>query len=264
MRVLSSASDAAGRLAGKRPSSPGYDYRRDFSHERGEGEQKEKREAKSREIKMILSSEDILKLLIALVLGGAIGAERELRDKAAGFRTLIFICAGSALYTIFSARLAVGVGNDPTRIAAQIVSGIGFLGAGVILREHGEIRGLTTAATIWLVAALGMGVGGGQYLLSGVATLLVLVVLRFFPAAERLMGDFSQVRTYQVTAPADLEKFASLTDRFHQNHLTIYLAHRNRRDDEMICTWTVAGRRVNHERMIKELFIDKEVKEFDV
>ncbi len=130
---------------------------------------------------MILYPEDIIRLLISLALGGLIGSERELRDKAAGFRTLMLICAGSTLFTIFSARLAQVSGADPTRIAAQIVSGIGFLGAGVILRERGEIHGLTTAATIWLTAALGAGVGGGQILFYTLAAVVFLLALFTFP-----------------------------------------------------------------------------------
>ncbi len=105
--------------------------------------------------------------------------EREFRDKAAGFRTLIFICLGSALFSILSAKLAVD--SDTTRIATGIVTGVGFLGAGVIMREGGRVTGWTTAATIWLTAAIGMGIGGGQYLLSGATVLLAMIVLWIFP-----------------------------------------------------------------------------------
>ncbi len=119
---------------------------------------------------MIITAEDALRIVLALVAGGAIGLEREFRDKAAGFRTLIFICVGAALFTLLSAKLSGG--SDGTRIAANIVSGVGFLGAGVILREGGRVVGLTTAAAIWLTAALGMALGGGYYLVGG----LVLAV----------------------------------------------------------------------------------------
>ena len=95
---------------------------------------------------MILNPEDILKILLAVIAGGLIGIEREFRDKAAGFRTLIFICTGACLFTILSAKLAP---NDSVRIAANIVTGVGFLGAGVILRDGGKVIGLTTAAMIW-------------------------------------------------------------------------------------------------------------------
>jgi putative Mg2+ transporter-C (MgtC) family protein len=125
-------------------------------------------------------AEEVLKLLLAMIVGGLTGAEREFRDKSAGFRTILLITVGSTLFTIFS--LGIGVETNPTRIAANIVTGIGFLGAGAILREGHRVTGLTTAATIWLAAALGMGIGAGKYALTGIATVLTLVVLWFFPA----------------------------------------------------------------------------------
>src|SRR5262245_25187982 len=106
-------------------------------------------------------TDDLVKIVLAVGVGGMIGLEREFRDQAAGLRTLICICVGATRFTVLSARLAGG--NNATRISANIVSGGGFLGAGVILREGGRVIGLTTAATIWLVAALGMGLGGGHY-----------------------------------------------------------------------------------------------------
>src|SRR2546426_12804774 len=103
-----------------------------------------------------------LKLLLAAVLGGVIGLERELRDKPAGLRTNILICLGSTLFMSISTRVAEVLGGDPTRIAAQIISGIGFLGAGAVLHSHGFVLGLTTAATIWVVAGGGGGVGSAM------------------------------------------------------------------------------------------------------
>jgi putative Mg2+ transporter-C (MgtC) family protein len=208
--------------------------------------------------------EDILKLLLALALGGVIGAEREFRDKAAGFRTLMFICAGSALFTIFSTRLAEDGGGDTTRIAAQIVSGIGFLGAGVILRENGEIRGLTTAATVWLVAALGVGVGGGEYVFSTLATLLLLAALMIFPYLEMMMGRMRQVQTYQITIPIDHQKHDALCKAFQEQGLHVIFAKRTRRGDEMICSWTAAGNQAAHEKMVRLLLDDPEIKAFDL
>lgn len=95
---------------------------------------------------MFLQPDDIIKLLYAILLGGLIGAEREMRDKSAGFRNMILICVGASLFTILSSRLAGD--NDPTRVAANIITGIGFLGAGAILRDGNRITGLTTASTI--------------------------------------------------------------------------------------------------------------------
>src|SRR5215470_1956057 len=127
--------------------------------------------------------DDLVKVLLAVGVGGVIGLEREFRAKAAGIRTLIFICVGATLFTLLSAKLAGG--NDPTRISANIVSGVGFLGAGVILRDRGRVIGLTTAATIWLVAALGMGLGSGQYALVLSVTVIMLLVLWGFPVLAR-------------------------------------------------------------------------------
>ncbi len=131
---------------------------------------------------MTILPEDMLKVLVAVLIGGLIGAEREFHDKAAGFRTIIFICVGATLFTIFSHK--IGGEGDTARIAANIVSGVGFLGAGVILRDAGRIIGLTTASTIWLTAALGMGIGSGHYGFAAAATGIMLIVLWFFPWIE--------------------------------------------------------------------------------
>ena len=127
----------------------------------------------------------LLRLVLACVLGGAVGFEREMRDREAGIRTHLLVSLGAALFTIVSAYgfhefLAGGgtiVRADPTRIAAQIVTGIGFLGAGAIIREGLSVRGLTTAATLWVVAALGMACGAGYYWPAAAATALTLLAL---------------------------------------------------------------------------------------
>jgi putative Mg2+ transporter-C (MgtC) family protein len=125
-----------------------------------------------------------IRLLVAAVLGGAIGVEREFRHKPAGLRTQILITVGAALFTIVSIQLAGG-GGTPDRIAAQIVTGIGFLGGGVILRSGTGVHGLTTAATIWINAAIGMASGAGEYRLAAAAALITLLVLVVLPALER-------------------------------------------------------------------------------
>jgi putative Mg2+ transporter-C (MgtC) family protein len=136
----------------------------------------------------LTDTELIQRLLLAATIGGLIGAERELRRKSAGFRTNIIIALGCAVFTICSSTLAPDTG-DPTRIAAQIVTGIGFLGAGTILRNRDGVHGLTTAATVWVNAALGMAAGGGQYrlaIIAGAITLGVLLVLGPIEAAIEL------------------------------------------------------------------------------
>ena len=129
---------------------------------------------------MAIEVEIVLRLLLATLLGGLIGYQRERAAKPAGLRTHILICIGSALFTVASLQ-GFGGAADPARIAAGIVAGIGFLGAGAILhREGGLVGGLTTAATIWVVAAIGLAAGAGLYVIAGVTTAIVLVVL-FLP-----------------------------------------------------------------------------------
>ncbi|MCI0693905.1 MgtC/SapB family protein [candidate division KSB1 bacterium] len=130
-----------------------------------------------------LVTHTVCKLLLAAFLGGIIGLERELRGKPAGLRTNMLIAMGSALFTTISMQMAANA--DPTRIAAQVVTGIGFIGAGVILREHGAVIGLTTAATIFVVAAIGVAVGAGLWWPSVVATAIVLVTLLALVPIER-------------------------------------------------------------------------------
>jgi len=157
-------------------------------------------------------------VIAALVVGGAIGLEREYRDKAAGFRTIILITVGAALFTMFSLRL--GGDDDPVRIAAGIaagiVSGVGFLGAGVILRHQGEIVGITTAATIWLTAGLGMGIGSGNYTTTAIAASAVLVVLWLFPVLEVRIDRARETHNYaivtELTGRARGELKASLAE----------------------------------------------------
>jgi putative Mg2+ transporter-C (MgtC) family protein len=144
-------------------------------------------------------SESLLRLALAAVLGGLIGIEREIREREAGLRTHLLVSVGSALFTIvsaygFSAFLASGqavVRADPTRIAAQIVTGIGFLGAGAIIRQGLSVRGLTTAATLWVVAAIGMAAGAGYYSAAFITT--ALVILSLWPlriAAYKMLSRF--------------------------------------------------------------------------
>ena len=134
----------------------------------------------------------IVKIILALILGGVMGLERQYNDKPAGYATNSIICVGAALFTILSLYMAE-LGGDPGRIAAQIVSGVGFLGAGAILREGNKISGLTTAAAVWLVAAVGMAVGFGQYLLAASACAVVLLMQL---GLRRTIGLVEKLRRY--------------------------------------------------------------------
>jgi putative Mg2+ transporter-C (MgtC) family protein len=129
----------------------------------------------------------IERLCLAAFLGGVLGFEREWRNKAAGLRTNVLIAIGASLFTVMSIDLSRSSGGDPTRIAAQIVTGIGFLGAGAIMRTGGGVQGLTTAATIWVNAAVGVAAGGGEYRVAMVATAVAVGALVILDPVERLI-----------------------------------------------------------------------------
>ena len=131
-------------------------------------------------------AELIRRLLTAALLGACLGFEREIRQKSAGLRTNILIAVGSALFTLMSFEMSAADG-DPGRIAAQIVTGIGFLGAGAIMRTGSGVHGLTTAAAVWVNAAVGVAAGGGSYHLAFIATGITLVVLMVLPSLERII-----------------------------------------------------------------------------
>jgi putative Mg2+ transporter-C (MgtC) family protein len=161
------------------------------------------------------------KLLLATLLGGAIGLERELAGKPAGLRTNILICVGAALFTQLSVDIArIGFSpdghpyGDTTRIAAQIVSGIGFLGAGAILHGQGAVVGLTTAATIWVVAAVGAAVGAGAYVDAlGSTTVIMLVLVGLRPVERALLAKRRRIRvTLRVQPGAAYENFQKVIE----------------------------------------------------
>src|SRR5208283_1656269 len=143
----------------------------------------------------------VARLLLAAVLGGLVGLERELSHKPAGIRTNMLICLGAALFTIISYEMASNVGGDHTRIAAQIIPGIGFIGAGVVIRERGTIIGITSAATLFVVASIGMAVGSGLYVTGIFTMFLLLSSLVAIGNIEQRVGLHTRVMNFRITAP---------------------------------------------------------------
>ena len=142
----------------------------------------------------------LLRLMLAALLGGAIGLEREFKHRPAGLRTNLFICVGAAMYTLLSDAIAVRFLGDHTRIAAQIIPGIGFIGAGSILHNRDNlVTGITSAATLFVVASVGMAVGGGLYLTAVFGTALILVCLFLLGNAEQKFNLKQSVHSYEVT-----------------------------------------------------------------
>src|SRR5580698_46402 len=153
------------------------------------------------------------RLVVAAILGGLIGLERELKHRPSGLRTNLFICLGAAMYTLLSDALAVEHIGDHTRIAAQIIPGIGFIGAGTIIHAGRDlVTGITSAATLFVVASVGMAVGGGFYLTATFATALILICLFLLGSAEDRFSLKLAVHTYEV-AGASAEEISAEVNR---------------------------------------------------
>jgi putative Mg2+ transporter-C (MgtC) family protein len=156
----------------------------------------------------------VIPLLLAALFGGLIGTERQLSGKAAGLRTNMLICLGAALFTIISEKL--GINESSTRIAAQIVTGVGFLGAGAVIQDRGGVHGLTTAATIWLVAAIGMACGFGLYMLAAATTITALVVLLVLAPVARFLTEYGKKHNirFHLSEGQDERKNHNTTNTF--------------------------------------------------
>src|SRR3989338_8916940 len=208
---------------------------------------------------MTPGDQDLLSLTVALALGAFIGLERELSDKAAGLRTNILICVGSCLFAILSRLLADAVGTDVTRIAAQIVSGIGFLGAGAIMREGEHVTGLTTAATIWTVAAIGMGVGYGFWALAAWAALLVLFIQLAFTQLDILIDTWRMRHTFRIISKLDDKSLHEIGSIFRGSHVHVLRRKLMKRSNLYYSEWYTKGGRGDHEKVLERLLESKEV-----
>lgn len=209
-----------------------------------------------------LLTDEVIKLLIALLVGGILGAEREYRSKAAGFRTVILVTVGSCLFTILSIQL--GDANDQARIAANIVTGIGFLGAGAIYRDKISIRGLTTATTIWISAALGMSIGCAQYNLTFTVTAIVMVVLLSFNWFQKIIDTVNQEKSYKVKFDNNTEHIVQVEKLFSKFDLHSTRVKQERSRDEIVVIFTASGKERNHGLLIESLFTDPNIKGFEV
>ena len=203
----------------------------------------------------------ILKMLLAIAVGGAVGVERELRSKSAGFRTLILICLGATLFTIFS--MYIGEKSSPDRIASNVVVGIGFLGAGVIFRGNGSsVHGITTAASIWLAAALGVGIGCGYYVASILGCVFVVTVLFLFSFLDIVLDRLNQIREYKISYPYQENQQHKYEDLMIEYGLNIKSRTQNKTGNIITGYWIVKGMEQKHLDFIEFILKDKEVTEF--
>jgi putative Mg2+ transporter-C (MgtC) family protein len=205
-------------------------------------------------------SEMLERLLLSFAVGGAIGFEREYLNKSAGFRTMIMISMGSCLFTICSILIA---NTTPDRIASNIVTGIGFLGAGVIFKEDNRVKGLTTAAAIWVTAALGMGIGGGYYWISLVGTGLSLIALLVLTKMENLIDKVNQNRTYKIVCHYKMESLGKYEDLLRLHKLRFKRTRQNKNGPQITGIWVVNGQDKKHQAFIQDILSDDSVIEFE-
>ena len=187
---------------------------------------------------MELDTETVLQIGLSFGIGTAIGLEREYRSKAAGLRTMIMICVGSTLFTQVSISMSE---LAPERIASNIITGIGFLGAGVIFKDGLSINGITTATTIWISAALGMAVGGGEYFVALVGSVVVLIVLSLLETLQKFIARAHQARSYKITFKKDESFIQSLDELLKKLKLTFQKAREAKAETDYIVVYEISG-----------------------
>jgi putative Mg2+ transporter-C (MgtC) family protein len=209
----------------------------------------------------IFYNDDFIKILSSTIVGTLIGLEREYRGKSAGVRTFALISVGSTIFTILSEKM--GVSTSPDRIAANIVTGIGFLGAGIIYKMEDRVKGLTTATIIWVTAALGMAIGDGHILLSILGTMVVYLVLGLFVKLEIVMGKFGLTRNYRIVLAYSPEAYKKIETIFEQCNLSVKSEKQLITHEKIVGIWSVRGRVSKHTKLVKKLMADKEIKELE-
>ena len=207
-----------------------------------------------------LDEEFAWRILISFCIGTAIGFEREYRSKAAGLRTMIMICLGSTIFTELSMLISP---SSPDRIASTIVTGIGFLGAGVIFKDGLSITGLTTATTIWISAALGMAVGAGQYFMALFGMAGVLVVLAVFEKFQYLIERAHQSRTYKISFDKDKVAINDLENITGNLRLKFKKRKEMKERDFVIMIYEVSGKEQKLEEFNGILQNNEKVKAFE-
>lgn len=195
------------------------------------------------------------RLVVAALLGGAIGVERQLKHRPAGLRTNMFMCFGSALFTIISSLMSGG-GSEDTRIAAQVVTGIGFIGAGVILHSGATVQGVTTAATIFVVAAIGMCAGAGLMFPATIAAALVIFGLLFLGILEQHVFVNAYPTAYQAASGSTADLYAILTGLEQGRHTRLLDVRFSRHDGSSQIEFTLEAQQAIHDQLRQKLSSD--------
>jgi putative Mg2+ transporter-C (MgtC) family protein len=199
------------------------------------------------------TAQTMLRLVVAAILGGLIGLEREVHHKPAGLRTNMFICFGSAMFTVLSWKLASEYPGDHTRIAAQIIPGIGFIGAGSILHARGSVSGLTTAATLFVVASIGMACGGGLYAAAILATLILLIALTALGMFEQRFNLKDLTMMYEIRGQSAEDMVAAVNGVLEQDRKIMQTVQIGRSDGHFRIQFSVSGTYRQHQGLLNRL-----------
>jgi len=202
---------------------------------------------------VLFSQGTTTRLLMACAMGAVVGLEREWRHKASGLRTNMLICMGSSLFTILSGVLAGPGGPNRGQVAANIVQGIGFLGAGLILHTRNQVLGLTSAATVWVVAAIGMACGAGLYVEAGISTLIVYSALQFIGLLEARSRWKRFVMLYEVRGNDEETMFADVLSVLDRWHLRLRIVERDKVGTLERVTFAISASGDRHKELLAEL-----------
>jgi putative Mg2+ transporter-C (MgtC) family protein len=206
--------------------------------------------------------EEIGQVTFAFIIGAVIGIEREFRSKPAGFRTMILICVGSCLYTIISKDIRFGASD---RIASNIVTGIGFIGAGVIFKEGITVNGLTTAALIWITAALGMAIGYHNYPLAIVVSIMIVIVLFVLEPVQRFINKLHRVKDYKIKTLLTGNNFKNELEIFFDTHdMTFRCMKTVKENMDAVYIYRISSPDKNYDEVNNFLLKHQEVKSFEV
>lgn len=207
-----------------------------------------------------LTQTEVNKFLMATLLCGLIGVEREFRSKQAGLKTMIMIGLGSTLFTILSVKIGI---SSHDRIASNIVTGIGFLGAGVIFKEDNQVKGLTTACVIWIVAAIGMAIGSGYFEQAIGVTLVVLLALLIFPFLEEMAERRFTKRIYRIVKRYEGESLEKYEQDIKTSKLKLSRGKQELANGIISGTWIAIGSPKNHKSFVDRMLQDKNIIAFD-
>jgi putative Mg2+ transporter-C (MgtC) family protein len=207
------------------------------------------------------SSEDIIRIAVSVLCGSILGFEREYKNKAAGFRTIILITLGSTIFTLVSQHIA---GGTDDRIASTVVTGIGFIGAGVIFKDGFSVSGLTTAAVIWIAAALGMLAGIGYNSMTIFITILVIIILSVFSRLENVIDNIHHRLTFRIRfVDTDLSHLYKLEDLLQSQRLKSKRLQISKREEKLLITLMVSGNKKRIKDFIEQMIIFPEIEESD-